>query len=79
MSVFEFVKVLYSYNAEDETIGLKLIENTVLQFLEDRGDGWSKGVIGTREGWYPTSYVKKLTVDVSDLNFATHLEVSISF
>jgi hypothetical protein len=71
MAGLEFAKAVYSYSAEGEHLGLPFVVSSIIIYLEDRGDGWSKGGVGVQEGWFPTSYVKKIqlpsTVDPSRL------------
>ena len=64
MAGFEFAKALYNYSAEGEDLGLPFVAAAVIVYLEDRGDGWSKGAVGVQEGWFPTSYIKKIQFQV---------------
>lgn len=64
MAAFEFARCLYPYTAQGEDLGLPFSEGTVLHYLEDRKDGWSRGATGTQEGWFPTSYVAKVALPV---------------
>ena len=64
MAAFEFARGLYPYSAEGEDLGLPFSEGVVLHYLEDRKDGWSRGAVGAQEGWFPTSYVAKVSLPV---------------
>lgn len=64
MAAFEFARSLYPYSAEGEDLGLPFSEGIVLHYLEDRKDGWSRGALGVQEGWFPTSYVAKVSLPV---------------
>jgi hypothetical protein len=67
MAGLEFAKAVYSYSAEGEHLGLPFVVSSIIIYLEDRGDGWSKGGVGVQEGWFPTSYVKKIQLPVCSL------------
>jgi len=50
-------------HAENAQGGIKLIgftKGTNMRILREREDGWSKVVIEGREGWAPSSYMKKI-------------------
>ena len=64
MAAFEFARGLYPYSAKGEELGLPFSEGVVLHYLEDRKDGWSRGAVGSQEGWFPTSYVAKISLPV---------------
>ena len=61
----QFVKAIYPYGAKDQgNIGLPLTESTVLHVVEHSNDGWCRGYTKGREGWFPFSYTKVLSVEV---------------
>lgn len=64
MAAFEFARSLYPYSAKGEDLGLPFSEGVVLHYVEDRKDGWSRGAVGSQEGWFPTSYVAKISLPV---------------
>ena len=60
-----FVKAVYPYGAQDQGgIGLPLTESTVVHVAEQSDDGWCRGYTKGKEGWFPFSYTKTITVEV---------------
>ena len=54
--------VQYSYRAEKDD-EIDLVIGDVVLILEKSEDGWCKGVIGEREGWFPGNCTRKGTYD----------------
>lgn len=68
--VFSFLdilyKVLYPYTAQDESqINLDL--GDIVTLIEKRGNGWWKGKIKDKEGWFPGSYVEEAEIGLGKL------------
>ena len=57
---FEFVKAIYPFTGEGQSVPLPFAESTVLLVAERTEDGWCRGFSCGKEGWFPTSYVKPL-------------------
>lgn len=53
--------VLYPYTAQDEG-QLNLDLGDVVTLIEKRGNGWWKGKIKDKEGWFPGSYVEETEI-----------------
>ena len=53
-------KALYEYTNDDPE-NLDLSPGDVVDVTETPNTGWWKGRVGTREGWFPASYVQEIS------------------
>ena len=53
--------MLYPFTAQDDT-QLNLDLGDVVTLIEKRGNGWWKGRVKDKEGWFPGSYVEEAEI-----------------
>ena len=57
-SVRSVAKFAYTASRDDE---LSLRKGDCVEILEKEGDGWWRGKVGGREGWFPANYVEEIS------------------
>lgn len=58
VSVRTMAKFAYNASRDDE---LNLRKGDCVEILEKEGDGWWRGKVGAREGWFPANYVEEIS------------------